>query len=125
MAGHRLQDGPGARSDAIPFAARCLSRGTQARRVFSGRSIRRPCPRRARHSWLQRARPIARKASAMSKGSSTETKVQRLVDRVRKKAERRTTVKVRTLLSAFGYSRRSEEGVRAIRQQLDAQGIIV
>lgn len=61
----------------------------------------------------------------MSKGSSSEARVQRLVERVRKKAERRTTVKVRTLLSAFGYSRRSQEGVRAICQQLAAEGITV
>ena len=54
-----------------------------------------------------------------------QKKVHRLVELVRKKPERRTTVKVRTLLSAFGYSRRSQECVQAICQQLAAEGLTV
>jgi S1-C subfamily serine protease len=49
--------------------------------------------------------------------------VQRLVERVRKKADGRATVKLRVLLSTFGHSRRTQEVVRSVQAQLAAQGI--
>jgi hypothetical protein len=51
--------------------------------------------------------------------------VQRILDRVQNSEDGRTRVKVRTLLAAFGHSRRSSEIVRAIRNELGAQGIDV
>jgi hypothetical protein len=55
----------------------------------------------------------------------TVANVQRLVQRVRQKPDGRATIKVRTLLSTFGYSRRSPENVRDVQQQLAAEGITV
>jgi len=54
-----------------------------------------------------------------------KSQVERLVQRVQQKSDGRATVKVRTLLSTFGYSRRSPEVVREIVEQLAAQGIRV
>ncbi len=51
--------------------------------------------------------------------------VQRLVERVQKRSDGQSRVKLRTLLSAFGYARRSPKVVEDIREQLAAQGIEV
>jgi S1-C subfamily serine protease len=48
-----------------------------------------------------------------------------LVLRVKKRPDGRSFVKVRTLLSAFGYSRRSSEVVQTVRDELAARGITV
>jgi len=53
----------------------------------------------------------------------TALHVQALVQRTRQKPDGRATVKVRTLLSAFGYSRRTSDTVRQVTEQLAAQGI--
>jgi hypothetical protein len=55
----------------------------------------------------------------------TASHIQRLVQRIRKRSDCKTTVKVRMLLSTFGYSRRTPETVRQVREQLAALGIAV
>lgn len=60
----------------------------------------------------------------MSKRTA-QPKVQRLIQRVRRNSDGRANVKVRTLLSAFGYSRRTDDVVQCIRQELAGEGITV
>ncbi len=55
----------------------------------------------------------------------TTSRVLQIVQRVHQRPDGRSTIKVRTLLTAFGYSRRSPEVVRAVVQQLQAEGIAV
>ena len=54
-----------------------------------------------------------------------KSNVERLVLRVKQKGGGRAQVKVRTLLSAFGYSRRTSEVVRTVRDELASHGITV
>src|SRR4051812_25415793 len=51
-------------------------------------------------------------------------KAKQLAERVRRKPNGRTTIKLRTLLSDFGHSRRSSENVERVRRELAGAGIL-
>jgi hypothetical protein len=68
---------------------------------------------------------ISKRLKERSEAAMAASQVQRLVDRVQKSSDGRSPVKSRTLLTAFGYGRRTPDVIKDIRQQLSAAGVAV